>query len=417
MRRLSGVALSVIVGMIGCSGAQPGSATLQGSIKNATGAAMPGILATLAGSQLSARTDAAGQFSLSGAPPGAATLRLSAPGVETSVSVPKLGKSQVVRLSVVIAADGKAALETEPETEISGNLDSVSAPDLVVAGHTIHTDAQTSIRIAGTQASLDALKVGERLEVEGALQADGSVLARKIEADLEHQPESEVELRGAIDTAKAPDFTVAGKTVHTAAATRITIDGRAAAFADLSVGERVEVKGSLQADGSVLASEVKAESVAAPGADATEIKGAIEAVAAPDLTVNGKTVHTNASTRIEVDGRDASFAALAAGQSAEVKGAAQADGSVLASRIEATSAQPPPPPPATSEVELRGKVESKSGSDLTVAGHVVHTGTLTVVDGHGAASLADLSVGATVEVRGALQADGSTLATRIHLED
>ncbi len=239
MRRLSG---TVLVVLIACSGAQPGSATLQGSIKTATGAAVPGVLATLAGSRLSTRTDAAGRFSLPGAAEGTATLQLRAPGVDTSVSVPRLGRSQVVRLSVVLSSDGKAALETAPEAEVSGTLDSLAAPDLVVAGHTIHTDAQTAIRIAGTAASLDALKIGERLEVEGVQQGDGSVLARKIEADLEHQPESEVELRGAVEALAAPDLTVAGKTVHTAAGTRIAIDGRAAAFADLKVGQHLEVK-------------------------------------------------------------------------------------------------------------------------------------------------------------------------------
>ena len=45
------------------------------------------------------------------------------------------------------------------------------------------------------------------------------------------------------------------------------------------------------------------------------------------------------------------------------------------------------------------------------------TPTRTVDDGHGAASLADITLGAIVEVRGALQADGRTLATRIRLED
>ena len=398
MRRLSGMVVFVV---LGCSGARPGSSTLQGSIKTAAGVAAPGVIATLAGSRLSARTDAAGQFSLPGAAEGAATLQLHAAGVDTAVSLPRLGK---------------AALETEPEAEVSGNIDSL-APDLIVAGHTLHTDAQTTVRIAGTAAALDALKINERVEVEGVQQADGSVLARKIEADLEHQPESAVELRGAIDTLATPDFTVAGKTVHTAAGTRIELDGKAATFDGLKAGQHIEVKGSLQADGSVLASEVKAESAAAAGSDETELKGTIDAVATPDLTVSGKAVHTNASTRIEVDGRDAGFGALVAGQSVEVKGAAQPDGSVLASRIEATSAQPPPPPPATSEVELRGKVEAKSGANLTVAGHAVHTDTLTVVDGQGAASLNDISVGATVEVRGALQADGSTLASGIHLED
>lgn len=317
-----------------------GSATLQGSISTAGGSAAPGILATIAGSKLSTRSDTAGQFSLQGADDGPATLRLSGPGLNASITVPRLHENLIVRVSVRLSDDGSAELENEPEAELSGSIDSVKAPDLVVSGQTVHTDAHTGFRIAGVAAALADLKAGEQVEVEGAEQADGSVLAR------------EIKIEGAGDAA----------------------------------------------------SEI-------------ELRGVISALSSPDLSVAGRTVHTNAGTRIEVDGQAAAFGALKAGQAVKVKGAAQGDGSVLAGEIKASSALPPPPPTPASEVELRGTVDSLSGGDLTVSGHLVHTNTLTVVDGHGANALADIRAGALVEVHGALQADGSTLATRIHVED
>src|SRR5207248_1892632 len=125
------------------------------------------------------------------------------------------------------------------------------------------------------------LKVGDRVAVQGALQADGTVLA-SIVRDLDQEDARVVELEGAITAITPPDrLVVAGVTVVVNADTRIEGEGihRGPAshgtrptprdggvdddddltFADLAVGDEVEVEGLAQADGSVLALRIEVE--------------------------------------------------------------------------------------------------------------------------------------------------------------
>jgi hypothetical protein len=69
----------------------------------------------------------------------------------------------------------------DEEAEVEGAVDSLFPPDLMVAGHLVHTDSMTEIRHDGDTLSLGDLHVGERVKVEGVLESDGSILAQKIE--------------------------------------------------------------------------------------------------------------------------------------------------------------------------------------------------------------------------------------------
>ena len=61
---------------------------------------------------------------------------------------------------------------------------------------------------------------------------------------------------GSIAAIAAPSFTVGGKTVTVTAQTKFSGAGAPRSFTDLQIGDRVEVTGQLQADGSVLAVSV-----------------------------------------------------------------------------------------------------------------------------------------------------------------
>jgi hypothetical protein len=129
----------------------------------------------------------------------------------------------------------------------------------------------------------------------------------------------------------------------TVGSTRIVTNG-STRFSDspctsLKAGSVVEVKGTRQPDNSILATSVEAS-----GQDDNEdgdqsgVKGVIAAgslvgsCAASSLSfrIGSTTIRTNAQTRLD----GTSCSALKAGDSVEVKGTRQADGSVLASRVE-----------------------------------------------------------------------------------
>ncbi len=82
--------------------------------------------------------------------------------------------------------------DDDNEVEFTGAIESIGTSSLVVAGRTVLVDASTRIEGdasehgGGDDLTLSDLAVGDVLEVEGDEQADGSVLARKIELEDDH---------------------------------------------------------------------------------------------------------------------------------------------------------------------------------------------------------------------------------------
>ncbi len=154
----------------------------------------------------------------------------------------------------------------------------------------VTTDASTVFHDERRMITFADLTVGERVEVQGAAQTDGSILARRVDVEEDaHAPTAtptpggptatpgtpsptrtpkpkETEARGSIQGLDATGHTFmlmtsSGMvTVATDASTKFEGDhDSSGGFADLKLGERVEVEGVLQMDGSILAREVKAE--------------------------------------------------------------------------------------------------------------------------------------------------------------
>src|SRR5207245_10143284 len=71
--------------------------------------------------------------------------------------------------------------------------------------------------------------------------------------------QTETEFEGTVEAIDGMVLTVAGRKVAVTDATKIRKDDAAATFADLVLGTPVEVEGTLNADGSVTASEISIE--------------------------------------------------------------------------------------------------------------------------------------------------------------
>jgi hypothetical protein len=194
---------------------------------------------------------------------------------------------------------------------------------------------------------------------------------------------AEVEVEGTIAGITAPSFVLMTRsgpvTIQTGPGTVFRSRGNIVSFADLKVGQQVEVEGVRQNDGSILAGKVQIEdeneqeertktptttptitqtpggptstatatrTPSSPTATRTpepedeqekEIEGTISGFNGSTFTVLTRsgpvTVQTNAATQFRKDGKSLTFGDLKTGMQVQVKGQIQPDKSILASRV------------------------------------------------------------------------------------
>ena len=286
------------------------------------------------------------------------------------------------------------------EIEFTGTVSSLTGvlPDLTltVGEHTVKTNSQT--QISGT------LNVGVLVEVKGTAQQDGSILASRIRVE-DVGGETEVEFRGPIVALPSdPNLNgqwVVGDITVTVDLTTTVLPTRTAA----ALGAIVEVNAKRQSDGSLLAVKIQIEHA---DEGEVEFRGPIVALPADpglngDWVVGNYTVTVNLTTTV-IPSRTAAVI----GAIAEVNAQRQSDGSLLAGKIKIEDQQE-----FENEVEFKGTISDLTGTNpytMTVANHTVKTDAQTEISG-------TLVNGALVEVKGALQSDGSVLASRIKVED
>jgi hypothetical protein len=124
----------------------------------------------------------------------------------------------------------------------------------------VTTSPTTSIRHGALVLTLAQITVGMEVHVKGVLQDGGTYLASEILVqDLAAGGTDATGTISSIDSG-ASSFVVhtsqGDVTVATNDSTIFQKRGKAAAFTDLAVGARVQVRGTVQADGSILAQEV-----------------------------------------------------------------------------------------------------------------------------------------------------------------
>ncbi len=177
--------------------------------------------------------------------------------------------------------------------------------------------------------------------------------------------------------------------------------------AKVAVGSLVEVKGTKQNDGLILATEISVKLNPFPGFPIS-FTGKIDALPSSpsrvgEWKVNGKVVHVSATTKI-----DQSKGQAAVGVTVDVDGFMQLDGSTNATEIEVK-----PDGITGIPVKFLGKVEklpSTTGriGDWVVSGRKVIVNDKTTIRG-------DVMIGSWVDLEGVVQLDGSIIATKIEL--
>ena len=225
---------------------------------------------------------------------------------------------------------------TSDKAELEGLVTRfASAADFDVAGQRVTTTTSTQYE-GGTAASI---AIDAALEVTGAFDASGRIVAQKIE----FRRESDLELQGRVDSVNAAGntLTVLGQAVRTTAQTRFedksSADVQRFSLADVRVGDSVEVRGYREA-GVFVASLLEREDTAGgAGGGTVEVKGPAAAVAAPNFMVAGVLVTTDSRTefRNKEGGSITAAAFFAAAPGREVKARGSLVGNtVLAERAE-----------------------------------------------------------------------------------
>jgi len=197
----------------------------------------------------------------------------------TGTHVPLVSQAQTSQSNDNDASDdhGGAQKQDGNSQQVEGSISSIDA------GHTsfVVTPAQgTAVTVVvnaqtvfeeGLQ-NFAGLKVGMDVEAKGTRQADGSLLATKVEGQNENANENEAqdenanesELKGTIGSIDAGHSTfvlqVAGNATRTVVVSPQTVfDDGLSKFSDLKTGMSVEVKGNLQSNGTLAATRIKSE--------------------------------------------------------------------------------------------------------------------------------------------------------------
>jgi hypothetical protein len=293
---------------------------------------------------------------------------------------------------------------------VSGLAGTSANFDFFVNGRKVKGDAATAFFGDGNRGSSFAdLRNGVRVEVKGR-QEDGYVYAERIHINGGDDDDDEMEVEGAVSglTNGCPSlrFTVQGVTVVTSGDTRFS----GGACAQLENGDEVEVTGRRQADGTVLATEVKIEDD--DDDESASIEGELTSMTGspPELllVVGGTTVRTSSATEVRRRGDRLTLAALRVGQILHVVGVRRSDRSLDARMIQIKDDA------AGGEFELEGRLGGKSGACPSIRfvlnGYSIATSSATRFTG---AQCEALRNGDAVEVKGLRQADGTVSAAEV----
>jgi hypothetical protein len=269
----------------------------------------------------------------------------------------------------------------------------------MLLGQTVVTDGGTSFdpRIPG--AALSGLKQGDVVEVSGFAQADGSILATRIELE---SGSHKLEVRGAVTSVNEMDktFNIGDLVVDYSQA---TLQGFTAAAP--AVNDIVKVKGSgIDAQGRLTAIQVelKTDTDMHGNGQHVEVEGLINAVASDtEFEVNHQKVMVTPSTKIESQDGAGSMKLLV-DMRVEVEGQIDPNGVLVATEIKVE---------VGNQAALQGKVDSVDTTDpkalkLKVQGISVALTDRTRLEDRSSAhmerfSLAELAPMDTVLVRGA----------------
>ena len=332
-RSLSALVLVLLAAACGSSSdpdsmpAANGGGVVQGTVM---GGGSQNMRVAVPSSSAATTTDTAGGFVLTDVPKGAAALQFSGGGQNATLATVPIVSGEFRRLTVSISGASVTEHNELTETEFEGTVDTIDGMVLTVAGRKVAVTDATKIRKDDTAATFADLMLGTPVEVEGTLNADGSVTASEISIEDKNDADR-IAFVGALTQITGNTLTVGGVTVNVGSATVIVKGDTTLTLADLMVGDRLLVRGAVQADMSVNATRIRV----LPREDEPEemhVAGQVTAVGANTFTIGDTVIATDANTEVEGSGFH-SLADLKVGDFALAEVVKQADGSLLAEEV------------------------------------------------------------------------------------
>lgn len=285
-----------------------------------------------------------------------------------------------------------------------------AAGSFLVLGQSVLVDSGTSFDSGIVPKDLSGLAIADTVEVSGLIDANGAIRASRVERKSGIVV---LKVRGTVSARTATTFAINSQVVNYAGA---MLDGFPGG--QIANGDFVEVKGSsVNGSNQLVATEVELEDEGLPGGlegDEAEIEGFVTAfVSSSSFSVSGVPVATRAGTVV-------TGGSVAPNVKVEVEGVFNASGVLIADEIEVKTGSSG----SAVNARLTSVVDSvnASANQLVVLGVTVSVNASTRLEDQSNAgvrpfSLANLSAGDFVEVRGVAQPNGSVLATSLERVD
>ena len=338
-------------------------------------------------------------------------------GVEYSIANASIviggqpGTSADLRVGQLVTVTGTqspgttpAAMRVDYEPTLTGPVQSVdvNADTLTVAGLLVRVTSSTSF--ATTLNGVDSLKAGDFVEISGYHDANGIVIASRIDTRTPGQ----IEVQGVVKNPNAAlkTFTIGALTIDYSAVSSLRdFTGGAPA-----AGDFVQVEGMLS--GATLNAtqlSLLTDSLDSATSDHVELEGAVTAGTSPSSFDMGQHhVTTSASTQYQ----NGTAADLAVSRILEVEGSVGAGGTIVADRITFRE---------DGGLQLSGAAQAVDPAAQTfeLLGMTIKVNDLTRFDDRTSNterfSLADIHAGDFLDVR-AYQSGGATIATYVTRE-
>ena len=317
------------------------------------------LVVSIVGTSMSVTVDPTGHFTLTNVPAGDITLAFVGNSIDARLTIKGVTDHAQIRITVNVHGSSAELDENDDETdgnqtELEGRVASknCSANQITVGTTTPVVVNLTGARIRhdGNTLTCADIQVNDRVEVHGS--RNGSTInATDVNVKTGHEVppvQKEVELKGTITLLTPPcpsvTFMIGSTKVTTNAATKFD----ETACTALRNGDEVEVKGTKQTDGTVLASKVEKDDDEDDDEDAddnddrddhdneAEIRGIVTGAAsghacpAFTFTLGSTSVMTGARTRFE----HTTCAGVINGISVKVEGTRTGPTAIAASKVE-----------------------------------------------------------------------------------
>jgi hypothetical protein len=264
----------------------------------------------------------------------------SAPTDSSEPVLPSARGGSAVLQGTVVGGPGAAARPAE--------VSALSAPDglrVSVVGTSIAAavDSDGQFVLTGLPSGAVTLRfegpgLDARLTVDGLVEGAVLTLSVLLKEGAAHasappvpKPSCDLKWEGRIEAIQGTRLVVDGRQVEVTGKTKIARGDYPGALAELKVGDKVTLWGTLFPDGVVVAYEIVGDGPRFKGS-ATSFKGVVDSTS--PLRVGGIRVRTDGATRFKwSDATALDPSQIVAGDKAYVEGQTQADGSVLATKV------------------------------------------------------------------------------------